>query len=230
MSPELWQAQGINHLFGKSVLVYRNVSQCPVWPLMVQICTIPTLSLVPRREVWHFPLLPLLVELQRAVKSPFSLLQGEQPNYLQLPLTGHDFQPSTLLQTFSRPSAGFWYGEAQNFTQDSQWGCVNTKCSPFWPAGCIVFSASQNAVSPLAARHTASSWWAAITRTPKSLSAELLCHSSTIMPLALLHPRCRIWHLFYWASCHGWLPHAPRYLDLSARLLISGKNHLHLPL
>lgn len=107
MSPELWQAQGINHLFGKSVLVYRNVSQCPVWPLMVQICTIPTLSLVPRREVWHFPLLPLLMELQRAVKSPFSLLRENSPTIFSFPSQDMTSSPLPSSRPFQGPQQAF---------------------------------------------------------------------------------------------------------------------------
>jgi len=50
----------------------------------------------------------------------------------------------------------------------------------FWPAVRSVFDAPQNVVCLLAANHAAGSFWAAVTCTPNSLSAELL--STTLVP------------------------------------------------
>lgn len=64
----------------------------------------------------------------------------------------------------------------------------------FWLAGCTMLNALQNVLCPLAARHTAAHTENAITCTPLSLSAELLCSHlppSLFLCLALLHPMCR---------------------------------------
>lgn len=108
MPVEHWQAQGISRLFGKSVLVYKTVSQCLVSPSLVQICTFQPCQLVPRSKVWHFPLLPLRMQLQRAVKSPFSLLFSRQnsPTVLSFPSQDVTSSPVTSSVPSSRPFQG----------------------------------------------------------------------------------------------------------------------------
>mgnify|MGYP001856869280 CR=1 FL=1 len=41
---------------------------------LVQLCAVSVLLLVPRSRAWHLPLLPLLRELQGAVRSPLGFL------------------------------------------------------------------------------------------------------------------------------------------------------------
>lgn len=137
MPPEHWQAQGINHLFGKSVLVHKNVSQCLSLPGADLYHSNPATGAQEQSLAPSSASPPHGAPQSSEVTLQPPLLQAQQPNCPQLPLTGHDFHPChqlcALLQTFSRTSAPFLCSGAQNITQYPGWGCISTKCSPFWP-------------------------------------------------------------------------------------------------
>ena len=98
MPPEHWQARGINYLSKMSVPVFDHTHDKEVSPnvhaeLSSSVLFLYVLSSAPRSRAWHLPLLPLLRELQRLMRSPLGLLQTGQPQCPQPLLTGNAFQP-----------------------------------------------------------------------------------------------------------------------------------------
>lgn len=131
----------------------------------------------------------------------------------------------------------FYNCGAQNCMQYWRWGCTDAKYRRITSSDRLAMLSlmhSKIQFAFLAAR--ARSWltWGLLsTRTPGSLSAELL--SSPLSPRLYLYqhyciPGAAPRIFLCWTPCRCWWPHAPIYVDPSARPLIPPRGQQHLPI
>ena len=214
MSFKHWQAWGIKHLSRKPVPGFDHpfceemLPNIQSEPPLTQLWTITKHPITGSQGQEFSTVLSTSPPLEAAESNEVA----PQPPFLQTRVFSHSSQdipssPSTifvaLLWTHLRTLTSFLNCGAQNFTQYSRWGLISAKYSSIITSFARLVMLSlmhpRMQIALLAAR---AHCWLTLsllsTSTYRSLPAGLLSSHTSLnldLCLALLCPRCRVWHM-----------------------------------